>query len=159
MLLGRFVFHTPTSLQTTPPLTPCLLISRLLSIFPTHSLRLISWLGLSESLCHIVYIYVCVCVCPRVFACVLVSVKSSSSAFCVNSVSYLKASSHHGSLSYRNIQPFNSASPFSRYNNKAHSFTRCPSFFSFLLPLSPFVIPLPLCLCRPVRKPGQMHAV
>lgn len=46
-LLGRFVFHTPTSLQTTPPLTPCLLISRLLSIFPTHSLRIISWLGLS----------------------------------------------------------------------------------------------------------------
>lgn len=142
MLLGRFVFHTPTSPQTTPPLTPRLLISRLLSIFPNTLTQAHFLAGPQREV-----VSQCVCVCVRVCACflgvcvcVLVSVKSSASPFCVNSVSYLKATSHHGFLPYRHIQPLNATSPFSCYNNKAHSFTRCPSF-SFLLLLSPFVVP------------------
>lgn len=74
MLLGRFVFHTPTSLQTTPPLTLCLF-----NLF--HTLHLCStlsqasfpgWASMRSSVILCEYIYtVCAHVSSQVFVCYL----------------------------------------------------------------------------------------
>lgn len=155
MLLGRFVFHTPTSPQTTPPLTPRLLISPLtLPIFPS-ALTQAHFLAGPLSARGCVTSRVCA---PVSAPCTLVTSKSSAppAPLYVHGISCLKATPRRGSLPYRHIQPFffflNTTSPFSCYNDRAHSSTRCPSFLfsspTFLL----LCLPLPVCAIQEDKK-------
>lgn len=99
-LLGRFVFHTPTSLLTVPPLALCLFnLSQTLYLPQLAHSRLLFLAGPQWVSC---------CVSARsVFVGFLVSVKSSSFAFLYKQrLSVSKASPHCRFLFYQNIQTF-----------------------------------------------------